>query len=261
MITQTDCRVMRRMIDEAESGESLSRQVAEHIAVCDSCREFRNQRARLRELVGGLKPVEAPPDFDMRLRARLVSERAGAAWFSLPALSFGRPAFVACAAVVILLGAVVLVNRTGFSWRSSDRAKAISTSGPKQVAEAPKETSRQSVVPEKELAASISQPSKAPASRPRRLIPERNRPVNLAVKTGSGMSKDFALGPAPVYRQDQLEPNAAEISLSKPFEFSLQDSRGVTHRISLPPVSFGSQQLIQNGQRIQPTSYAASRVW
>ena len=95
MITQTDCRVMRRMIDESEPGGPLSSQAAEHIAVCDSCREFRGQRARLRELVGSLQPVEAPPDFDMRLRARLVSERAGAAWFSLPAVSFGRPAFVA----------------------------------------------------------------------------------------------------------------------------------------------------------------------
>lgn len=259
MITQTDCRVMRRMIDEAESGESLSRQAAEHIAVCDSCREFRDQRARLRELVGSLQPVEAPPDFDMRLRARLVSERAGAAWFSLPALSFGRPAFVACAAVVILLGAAVLVKRTGFSWRSSDRARAISTSGPKQVAEPPKETNKQTGVPKEEIATGVSQPLKA--SGPRRLMPDRNRPGNLAVKTGSGTSKDFALGPAPVYRQNQSESNAAEISLSKPFEFSLQDSRGVTHKISLPPVSFGSQQLIQNGQRIQPTSYAASRVW
>ena len=260
MITQTDCRVMRRMIDEAEPDGPLSSQAAEHIAVCDSCREFRGQRARLRELVGSLQPVEAPPDFDMRLRARLVSERAGAAWFSLPAVSFGRPAFVAGAAFVILLGAVILINRTGFSWRSSDRAKAVSTNGPKQVPEPP-ETSKPVEVPEDKIATGVSQPSKAPTGGPRRLMPERNRPGNIAVKTGSGTSKDFALRPAPVYRQNQSEPNAAEISLSKPFEFSLQDSRGVTHRISLPPVSFGSQQLIQNGQRIQPTSYAASRVW
>ena len=261
MITRTDCRVMRRMIDEAELGESLSLQAAEHIAVCDSCREFRNQRARLRELVGNLQPVEAPPDFDMRLRARLVSERAGAAWFSLPALSFGRPAFVAGAAFVILLGAVILINRTGFSWRSSSQANAIATSEPKGVAEPPKEKNKPVEVQEDEIATGVSHPSKASTNGPRRLMPSRNRPANIAVKTGSGTSKDFALGPAPVYRQDQSESNAAEISLSKPFEFSLQDSRGVTHRISLPPVSFGSQQLIQNGQRIQPTSYAASRVW
>ncbi|HEY5839262.1 MAG TPA: hypothetical protein VIT19_09525, partial [Pyrinomonadaceae bacterium] len=69
-------------------------------------------------------------------------------------------------------------------------------------------------------------------------------------------SEDHSLRPAGViYQSDQAYVNAP----SKPVEFALEDARGTKRKISLPPVSFGSQSLVNN--RV-PVSYTGnSRVW
>ena len=61
---------------------------------------------------------------------------------------------------------------------------------------------------------------------------------------------------ARIIRQgDQAYVNAP----SKPVVFALEDERGTKRKISLPPVSFGSQSLVDN--RV-PVSYTGnSRIW
>ena len=80
-----ECRDTRREIDELEFGAEPSQLAMEHLATCEACRQFRAERAELREIVGSLERVGAPPDFDMRLRARIAAER-----------STSRPTLVAC---------------------------------------------------------------------------------------------------------------------------------------------------------------------
>ena len=156
----------------------------------------------------------------------------------------------------------MVVNRAGWFPNKSDQTRASSQAPPAQVAQSPASESSGSRAPVMDgrnvtsAAASVSL-----ADDHRRVSNQRNRTSNVAAKAANVSSKDFALQPAPVFTQKAADQNAAEISLSKPFEFSLQDSRGVTHKISLPPVSFGSQQLMQNGQRFQPATYSANRVW
>ena len=70
-----DCRTVRREIDISELGQRLSEPLEGHVATCAACAQFRTERAQLRELVGSLKPVLAPADFDMRLRARIAREK------------------------------------------------------------------------------------------------------------------------------------------------------------------------------------------
>jgi len=75
--------------------------------------------------------------------------------------------------------------------------------------------------------------------------------------TGSRVrSEDHSVLPARTTSQgDQAYVNAP----SKPVVFALEDERGTKKKISLPPVSFGSQSLV--GNRV-PVSYTGnSRVW
>ena len=68
--------------------------------------------------------------------------------------------------------------------------------------------------------------------------------------------QDYSVLPADSIRQgDQAYVNAP----SKPVVFALEDERGTKRKISLPPVSFGSQSLVDN--RV-PVSYTGnSRIW
>ena len=71
-----------------------------------------------------------------------------------------------------------------------------------------------------------------------------------------GHSQEYSVLPADSVRQgDQAYVNAP----SKPVVFALEDERGTKRKISLPPVSFGSQSLVDN--RV-PVSYTGnSRIW
>src|SRR6267143_741302 len=103
MMNGKECRATRQEIDESELNQSLSDQARSHVALCESCGDFRAERTSLRELVGSLEPVAAPGDFDLRLRARLAGERQGHTRQPfIFRLAIGAPAIAAAALVVIL---------------------------------------------------------------------------------------------------------------------------------------------------------------
>ncbi len=73
----SDCKVFRTEIDGACDGGALGPRAAAHAASCASCGESLRGREALRGLVRGLGRVEAPPDFEYRLRARMAGSRPG----------------------------------------------------------------------------------------------------------------------------------------------------------------------------------------
>jgi hypothetical protein len=121
-----ECRATRREIDESELNQRLSNQARSHLAECASCRDFRAERASLRELVGSLKPVAAPGDFDMRLRARIANEQGRARQPFIFRFVTSTPAIVTAALVVMLATSLVW-----FAQRNkSQQAPAISATAP-----------------------------------------------------------------------------------------------------------------------------------
>ncbi len=72
---KNNCKLIRRELDELMLGEAWSSDATEHLRECASCREFHEQQTKLRQIVGSLGTVEAPADFDFRLRARLANWR------------------------------------------------------------------------------------------------------------------------------------------------------------------------------------------
>ena len=245
-----ECRATRREIDESELNQMLSDQARSHVDSCASCRDFRAERTSLRKLVGSLEPVAAPGDFDLRLRARIVSERQGRA--QLPfflRLVVSTPAIAGAALVVILALSLVWFAQRN---RSQSPATAVAPSR-----EAP-------AVPDQNFASNKEAVTTQPA--PQDLKPGSHpdregrsaREVNSRF-TPSVSARDYNFLPAESIRQ--IEQRAGEVSLSaphKPMIVSMQDGRGATRRISLPPVSFGAQRLVDN--RI-PVSATNSRSW
>src|SRR5436190_20734058 len=110
-MTSNDCRNTRREIDELELGQRPSVPASTHMNVCVDCRKFQAERSSLRELLGSLEPVVAPPDFDMRLRARIAAEEYDQRRQPFFARLISTPALAAAALFVIVAGSVVWISR------------------------------------------------------------------------------------------------------------------------------------------------------
>ncbi len=223
-----ECRATRREIDEGELNRTLSRQAHAHVAGCASCREFRAERTSLRELVGSLEPVAAPGDFDLRLRARLASERQNR-------------------------------SRRPFIFRLAIGTPA---SGSRQEPAVPKQAnlsySPLAPVESREAPPQLSSDLKPTGRRNR----EGNSDGEINRKSDSAgiNARDYGASPAESIRQ--IEQKAGEVSLSapvKPMVVSMEDDRGAKHKISLPPVSFGAQRMVDN--RVPMSFNSNSRSW
>ena len=113
---ETKCELIRRELDELTLGDKGSATATQHLRDCGECREFHQQQTRLRQIVGSLGTVQAPADFDFRLRARLASE-SNSGGFSLRTFqwSFSTKGFATAAMLLVFVGGVVyvrtLVNR------------------------------------------------------------------------------------------------------------------------------------------------------
>ncbi|HLG18099.1 MAG TPA: hypothetical protein VJH03_26895 [Blastocatellia bacterium] len=105
-----DCRRIKKLIDEADPPESLSFDAARHIADCESCRAFTDERTTLRSLLGSVTRVAAPGDFDIVLQRRLGERTAAVSrgrWFELGwYLRLGAATACLVAAVLVVQNAL-----------------------------------------------------------------------------------------------------------------------------------------------------------
>ena len=241
-MTNKECRNTRREIDELELGHRPSREATAHIAACTACQTFQAERSSLRELVGSLEPVVAPPDFDMRLRARIAAEKYETRQQPFFARLVSTPALAAAALFVIIAGSVVWISRRPATPIETPRTPDFATKTNLSNTPAPINHSEpQDGAPALEDDTHVARSNSG----------HRNRGTRAVI------SEDSLVGPAPVIYQadsDQaLVPN-------RPVEFALQDDTGKTRRISLPPVSFGAQNLVGNN-RTNASYSQTSRAW
>lgn len=236
-----DCRVTRRHIDELELGERPAENASAHLSTCAPCREFRAERTEMRRLMGGLEPVSAPPDFQMRLRARIAREEASSLPEPLFTRLFRTPALAAIALFVVVGGTVVWVAQ-----RDEQQTTPIAT----HRESSPPATVTSVAADDTGDGAQVAQDeNRQPTSNQLASVPGKSRPPSRGPR-----SRDFSVLPPDSVRQnDQAFVNVP----SKPVGFALEDEQGNSRRISLPPVSFGAQNLVDN--RV-PVSYTG-RVW
>jgi hypothetical protein len=250
-----ECRATRREIDESELNQRLSDQARSHLAVCASCSDFRAERASLRELVGSLEPVTAPGDFEMRLRARIASEQGRARQPFIFRFVTSTPAIATAALVVMLAMSLV--------WLAQRNKSQSPPTALVPVKEAPKVPDQPQLASNEGRDAVQTRVSPAPVDLKPGSRPGRGenlaREINSKSAQAGVKATDYGVSPAESIRQG--EQRAGEVSLSAPLNpmvVSMQDDRGATRKISLPPVSFGAGRLVDN--RI-PVSSTNGRSW
>ena len=237
------CRDTRREIDESDLHQALSDRTLEHIQFCAACQTFRNERTRLRDLVGSLDPVTAPEDFEFRLRARLATQQQPKRQGFFSGFGFTVPATIAAAVLVILVGSIFWMNQTTPTREPTVAKSADPTrteDKPVTTVKTKTETSPVAIAMTRNVSTLNRKPSGSSASKTRIRSSDFNELTAQSIR-GSDAAGAVSLS-APV----------------KPLVVSMEDDRGATRTISLPPVSFGSQRLVDN--RI-PQGANGSRVW
>lgn len=247
---KNNCEVIRRELDELKLDEACSASAAEHLKECSACREFHQTRTKLRQMVGGLGTVAAPPDFEFRLRARLAANGSSSEGFHF--WSFARRGFAFAAVLVVFLtGTIVVRNIVNQQTRREVVANPPVPQTPPQLVTP--------VLPDaapssRELTAGV-QDTSAPRNRTERSVltgPRVKR--HLATVEPAGTRAEVISGSEAVGSgATAVIPIDASIPTLK---FSLDDGSGNARTISVPTIRFGSQRMLPNGNQ-----FAQKGIW
>lgn len=270
-----NCRNVRHEIEEAAVGDLLSSDVNGHLSNCVACKTFFREQTSLQELVASLGTVEAPGDFDFRLRARLAGEkRAVAQPLAMGNFSFGLRS-AAVATILLLIGSALMFlsfrtrsytpltaevpktaplptsNQQGIE---PSKLKDLGETGTAEVAAGPHENERN--------------PVEASLGSPDHRVPKRRvfkgELATLATKNRQ-KSRDLSGTQATVLKAsdqviDTYPTTAFPINASsQSLKVSVDDGRGSSRTISLPTVSFGSQRSLSQGA--SPLMASARGAW
>ena len=231
---ERQCEVIRRELDELTLGDEGSTAVTQHLRECGECREFHQKQTRLRQIVGSLGTVEAPPDFDFRLRARLANESSSAG-FHLRAFQWSSAkGFAAVAILLVFVGGVVYVRTI-----SNPPAGPVAVQGDEPVKPPVKPVEDKVVTPVQPPQAALNEVSDTTSRKNRgteRVVrPQKRTPVSM----------DFSSERAETISNSSRQSTIFPIDASQQsFTVSLDDGRGNARTISLPTISFGSQRVI-----------------
>jgi hypothetical protein len=230
---ETKCETVRRELEELMLGDDCSMSATQHLRECGDCREFHQKQTKLRQIVGSLGVVEAPADFDFRLRARLANESSSAG-FHLRSMqwSFATKGFAAATMVLLFVGGVVYV-RTIMQQDATPQIAVQQTPEPPQTALRP--VDRHVVVPnETTVVASDNGPRQV--KRSERRVTSKRAPLAAV---------DFGSERPTVISNSQVHSPIFPIDASvQSLRFSFDDGRGNARTISVPTITFGSQRVL-----------------
>jgi len=258
-----NCRNTKREIEARGAGRLLSAAVAAHIEQCPACETLSRQQSQLHALVSSLGRVEAPADFDVRLRARLAAERNK----ETRSFSFANfsPALRAAA-----VAAVLLVIGSTFVFVSFRNQTNPAVAGGNQVVTTPvvPVAPVQSAVKPDEVkvaTAAGTDDSSTQVVSPRTARRGGAR-TELASLRGSRLgTRDLSSTSAGVLKRDEqlagaYPTGAFPINASyQSLKVSVDNGSGLSRTISLPTVSFGSQRSLSNSA--SPLMASARGTW
>lgn len=270
-----DCENIRREVEAADPGDLLSSKANAHLASCNECGTFRDEEWKLRKLVGSLGMVNAPGDFEFRLRARLAGEKRGLSQsFSVGKFSFGFRS-AAFATVLLLIGAGLLFVGLRTPSNNSQVARETASPAATQTVLASQNLGNGEVKnagadliarPETDsrLDAKLSSNASAGQHRTRSRLGFRPAEAASARDAERVRTRDLASTPATVFKSTnpgaERLSNAFAIGTSyQSLKVSLDDGRGSSRTISLPSVSFGSQRALTQG--VTPVLATARGSW
>ena len=249
------CEVIRRELEELTLNDEFSVAAAEHMRGCAGCREFQRQQTKLRQIVGSLGMVNAPADFDFRLRARLAADSAGS---GVRFWSFAVKGLATVAVLVVFgVGATVVWQRV--RTESAGQGQVAQDQGaPPHAQPAPVETrSPAQPSPADEQARFGLHTNENPVvanNTPSRRTPPRPavfkpRAPIATLERSSTAAKVYPVT-QPALDTATVFPIAASLQSVK---VSLDDGRGNARTISFPTVTFGSQRVAATSNQFTST--------
>lgn len=269
-----NCQRCRIEIEECGRAAALTAAAVEHLAACAACRAFQVERESLRRLIEELEPVVAPRDFEFRLRARMLAQERASFRFAWPALAPRLFALAFSLCFVIALGLALhqhMQRRTATGLPDDNQSAAVHS---KAIAPA---TFAEQRVPDGARNTSSNQPANITANdlptRPRRVsLPERalaDRAITQRRFEPTVASRDLSLRSTPVVLNEQTAELVALNSIplplpasAKPLKVVLKDQQGVARELSVPPISFGSRDMLGgHAQVLRASATNGQGVW
>ena len=140
-----NCKQIREEIDAASRHNMRSGAVKSHMDACPDCRRYSDETASLTRLLWAQPRVEAPPDFEFRLRARMLRAQAAPAiaprgflWKILPGtFSWGQTVAAGAALALVVTVSVFYVDRGSGTPEPESLVVAGSSLDPKPNGEGP----------------------------------------------------------------------------------------------------------------------------
>lgn len=260
-----NCKSVRRELDELNLDQQLTGEAARHLSSCRECRHYGDEHRALRGLIASLATVNAPADFDFRLRARLAREKdSRSSYLNRSTLwSSFRP--IAAAAMVVLITVAGILVKNWTSAKDKIVANGPSATKPQSVLASGGSHPQQSPQPpDKGQLLAVGQKNNNSESTHRSGVGSRGniteRTSNVGGQRNSGSAvKEFSGAPAPVYERNDSALLRVQID-GQPFKLSVDDGRGGERTISIPSVTFGSQRVLARTASFAPAS-SGRGVW
>ena len=279
-----NCKACQTEIEEVGKDSRLSDESQAHLATCRSCRDFQRERLALKQLLGDLEPITAPPDFAFRLQSHLAAvksaEKHRLNWSSFAP---GIPAIALAALFVVLLAAAVSYRHLPFRPIQTAPPAELATATPRRV-DAPEQATtsgRLNIATEQNPPAMVNEVKKrkvnsgalskvrSRATEPREVNVKREAWPAAAPNT-SVAANEFSVGAARVKTPSgEFNPTGAlSLPATVPVRVSTQqmkvlldDGRGTKRMIALEPVTFGSQEIIERSGA-KPVKVSGTRgIW
>ncbi|HEX8499831.1 MAG TPA: hypothetical protein VF659_04500 [Pyrinomonadaceae bacterium] len=268
-----DCNLYRREIVEEFDGAAMSRGARAHAESCRACGEELRGSESLRALVRGLDKVEAPADFDFRLRARMAAAGTQGRGGPLKGLRLVY-AFAPVAAALCFLVVTTSLYFRQAARTSAPAAPPVAASAPARAAEAGKTAATSAGVTSEESKRSGVRPSEIASSSAGLPV---NPPARMS-RAASRPSRDVAASQAARAAVPQRNTTIASLTAAQvitgrgvPFRLEtpaetmrmvLWDERGAGRVVPMRSVSFGSQELIARENVSRQASAAENEgVW
>lgn len=266
----SDCKAYRPEIAEAAGRGDLGGAARAHAESCRDCGESLREHESLRRLVSGLGKVEAPADFEFRLRARMAAARSAGRRGPFGGL---RAAYALAPVAVAALFLVVTASlyfrqaartqpRTGPAAAREVAGGAAGTRPAAPPAQPAEKLSSAGQVTEA-YAAKAPKPHAARIQR-RRAAPRGAGEVAQGTK-GEGRAAALNTTVASFNSAEVIRGHTMMIPLdtvAAPLRVVLRDERGAERLLPLRSVSFGAQELIARGVARQQTTAADEEgIW
>lgn len=272
-----NCQKCKTEIEDRDSRrEYLSNAAEVHLASCETCRLFGEERLALRRLVGELERVSAPADFEFRMRARLAAERSRSAppvaWFNFSTTAISWP-LAGCLALVVSASLYFQQQRPDApATPPVEQSRAATASSPQtpvaEIAPQSEQATGTETLPGVEVASLKNVPAprrRAVAARlsgRTNVLRELNRDEESTSTSLTATTPRFATGGA-----TRSEGALIPVQLDAPegqLKVLLRDTSGAARTISVDSVSFGSRDMVRrsSGATYTRASLSANEgVW